>query len=76
LLLAEHGPSLCIQVGRWPYRKLQSLEKLIKSVEEQAAADPLVDVSFTLSELQRFKTEVYTNPEVISPDSPGLRVCW
>ncbi|GFH29692.1 RWP-RK domain-containing transcription factor, partial [Haematococcus lacustris] len=51
------------KVGRWPFRKLQSLDKLIRSVEEQAAAEPNVDMSFTLSELQRFKAEVYANPE-------------
>ncbi|KAL6752034.1 RWP-RK domain-containing protein [Haematococcus lacustris] len=52
------------KVERWPFRKLQSLDKLIQSVQEQQAMEPSIDLTFTLSELQRFKAEVYDTPEV------------
>ncbi|KAL6757196.1 hypothetical protein V8C86DRAFT_2630833, partial [Haematococcus lacustris] len=52
------------QIGRWPFRKLKSMDKLIRSVEEQHTLDPQ-GASYVLAELQRFKEEIYANPEVV-----------
>jgi hypothetical protein len=54
---------IVVQIDRWPFRKLKSMEKLIQSVREQHGDDP-AGASYVLSELQRFKTEIYQNPEV------------
>ncbi|KAL6746369.1 RWP-RK domain-containing protein, partial [Haematococcus lacustris] len=55
------------QVERWPSRKLKSLNKLISSVEELHAQDPQ-GTSYALAELQRYREEIYANPEVVLDD--------
>lgn len=52
-----------MQVGRWPFRKLKSMDKLIKSVQEQASHDP-AGAAAVLAQLHAFKEEIYQNPEV------------
>jgi len=50
-------------VGRWPYRKLQSVDKLIRSVDELSEQDP-TGANFVIRELGILKREIYSNPEV------------
>eukprot|EP00983_Pelagomonas_calceolata_P052580 1142905-Pelagomonas_calceolata.AAC.3 len=50
-------------VGRWPYRKLLSVDKLVRSVEEQSEQDP-AGASYVIRELELLKQEIYNDPEV------------
>jgi len=50
-------------IERWPYRKLQSLDHLIKNAQEQASADPK-GAKEIIDELQRLKLEIYANPDL------------
>ncbi|KAF5831783.1 hypothetical protein DUNSADRAFT_12594 [Dunaliella salina] len=49
-------------IERWPYRKLQSLDHLIRSVEEQSISDP-VGANDIIRELRQIKKEIYQNPD-------------
>lgn len=55
--------SLCVQVERWPYRKLKSIEKLLNSVEEQRVYCTM-DIATVIENLQKCKQAVLEDPEV------------
>lgn len=62
--------AMCVstpQIGRWPFRKLKSMDKLIRSVRDQAGSDPLhaADAGHIIAQLEHFKQEIYANPEVM-----------
>ncbi|KAF5827988.1 hypothetical protein DUNSADRAFT_18384 [Dunaliella salina] len=50
-------------VGRWPYRKLLSVDKLVRSVEEQSEQNP-AGANYIIRELGLLKQEIYNDPEV------------
>jgi hypothetical protein len=52
-----------LQIERWPFRKLKSIDKLICSVEEQQGQDP-VGAEQILQQLRQCKDEIKRNPEV------------
>jgi hypothetical protein len=61
MLRTSHHSS--VQIERWPYRKLKSMDKLIRSVQEQQEIDPN-GACYVLAELARFKEDIYLDTEV------------
>ncbi len=51
------------QVERWPFRKLNSLEKLMRCVEEQQPLDP-EGTAFVLAKMEHHRQEIINNPAV------------